>query len=348
MPRKIFVLLFMIMIIITTTLPGSSNSNHILLKAATINGADSAEAVGLAVFKELVEKRTKGYIKINIHTDGVLGNDEQLIKGMQRGTVDLVTCASFKYADYVPRFKVLELPFLFFSTEHLRTMLNGTLGQDLAESALSSRGDIVLGYITSCPVNIISVKAIPFLSQAKGLRFRSMLLPSHRQTWQSLGMAPVTLVYSELKIGMQVGMIDMAETDFIDCKKMKLYETAKFILPSEHYFPVSPLLLSKLAWYKIPQSYRAILQDCAKEAIDYGTDYFSQKNKETAKELTDKYWVKIADFNLAEKKTHRSRLAADQRKVFSGLGLDRVWAEINSTFEQYELEYEAKHKELKP
>lgn len=336
MPRKILVLCLMIMAILALSVPGFSENSTILLKAATVKSADSTEAVVLSTFKELVEKRTQGHIKIGIYTDGALGNDEQLIKGLQRGTVDLATCASFKYADYIPELMTLELPFLFFSTEHLRQTLNGTLGEVLAEQAIKTRGDTVLGYITSNPVNVISSKTIPNLSRSQSLRFRTMLLPTHRQTWERLGMLPVTLAYSELRIGLQVGLVELTEMSFGEFKQMRIYETAKFILQTEHYFPVSPLLLSKIALDKIPQSYRALLRDCAREAIDDGTDYMSLTNNEIARELTGKYWVRISEFSFADKKACRSKVADEQQKVFSGFGLEKVWTEINRTFDQYE------------
>ena len=347
MPRKILVLCLMLIALLALSLPGLSEKNTILLKAATVKPADSTEAIVLSTFKELVEKRTQGTIRIEVYTDGALGNDEQLIGGLHRGTVDLATCAAFKYGGYVPEFMTLELPFLFFSIDHLRQILNGTLGEVLAEQAQKSRGDTVLGYITGNPVNVISSKTIPDLSRSQSLRFRMMLLPTHRQIWERLGMLPVTLAYSELRIGLQVGLVDLAETSFSEFRQMRLYETAKYILQTEHYFPVSPLLLSNLAWDKIPQAYRALLRDCAQEAIDDGTVYMNLNNSEVARDLTGKYWVRVSEFSFADKKACRLKVAEEHQRVFSGFGLEKVWAEINSTFDLYEPLPEPEE-ELKP
>ncbi len=325
----------MIMIIISTALPGYSETNYILLKAATIAETGSPEAIGLAVFKELVEQRTDGYIKINIYTDGVLGNDEQLIKGLQKGTVDLAACAAFKYADYVEEFEVLELPFLFYSVDHWKAMINGVVGRSLAERAKDNRGDIVLGYITSGPVNIFSNKEIPFLTRVRGLYFRTMTVPSHREAWATIGMEPVALAYSEVKIGLQARMIDAAETNFINFQRMKFYESSKNILRTEHYIPTIPLLLSKMAWYKIPQSYQSILLDCAREASDYEVDYCLAKNKEIEREMVEKYWIKITDFEEAEKETISSRLGNYHKTIFTEFGLEKVWEEIKKSAAEY-------------
>lgn len=308
MRRKLTGFLLVLMVIVVSAVPGRAESIH--LTAATAHAADEVGAVVLARFQRLVQERTNGYLNVTLHFDGVLGSDEQLIEGLQRGTVDLITCTTFKYAEYVPEFAVLDLPFLFFSTQHVRTALEGALGQVLMEKATESRGDYVLGYITDGPVNIVSNRALNNLSLGRGLRVRTLLLPTHRHTWETLGIVPVTLAFSELKIGLQVGMVDAVETNFIDYKKMRVYDTARHILRSEHYHPLSILMLSKNAWHRIPPAYREAVRECALEAIEYGSNELIWQNQDTARELAEKYGVRITELSLAEKKTNHQKVVA--------------------------------------
>lgn len=337
MPRKVVGIYLLLIVMLISALPGRAESrNSLQLLAATAHPSNEVEAVVLAEFKRRVEERTKGYIRVQLSTDGLLGNDEQLIKGLQQGAVDLITCAPFKYADYVPEFSVLDLPFLFFSTDHLCATLDGQLGQILTAKAQESRGEHVLGYITDGPVNIVSNRALVYISQGKGLRFRTMLLPTHRQTWEKLGITPVTLAFSELKIGLQVGMVDAIETNYLDYKELRVYDTARFILQSEHYFPLSLLLLSKSAWHRIPASYRELVRQCAVDAIQYGSNELNQQNKEAARELTGKYGVKITELNLAEKKTNRQKLLTYQEEFFNTYGLVEAWQELSKSYVEHE------------
>lgn len=340
MRRKLASVVLLLMMLVVLAGSGRMESYNLPLTAATADTAEEVGAVVLVEFQRLVQERTNGYITVTLNTDGVFGGDRELIKGLQRGTVDLITCTAFKYAEYVPEFAVLDLPFLFFSTEHLRTVLTGTLGQVLMEKAWEKRGDYVLGYITDGPVNIASNRALASLSQGRGIRFRSLLLPSHRQTWEILGIIPVTLAFSEFKIGLQVGMIDAVETNYINYKKMRVYDTARFILQSEHYFPVQVLLLSKTAWQRIPLSYRDVVRECALEAIAYGSDELIWRNRETARELTEKYGVRITELSLAEKKTSRQRLVAFQEKTFADHGLKAIWPEVETSYQRYQAQAE--------
>lgn len=346
MLRRVVGCCLFIFVLFAPVKPGRAERNGLTLTAATANSSAEVEAVVLAQFKRLLEERSNGWFKVNLYDSGVLGSDEQLLKGLQRGTVDLITCPAFKYGDYVPEFAVLDLPFLFFSTEHLTTVLEGKLGKALSAKAQESRGDYLLGYITDGPVNIVSNKALANLSQSRDLRFRTMLLPAHRQTWETLGAIPVTLAFSELKIGLQVGIVDAVEINFLNYKQMRLFETARYVLQSEHYFPVSLLILSKAAWQRIPTAYHGLIQECALEAIRYGSNELIWQNKETAREMTEKYGVKITALNLTEKKTTKQRLTAYQEKTFSGYGLAEAWTELNTTYTEYEKKARAEQERL--
>lgn len=341
MRRKITGFLLLLMLFVVLAVPGRTENYSLQLTAATANAAGEVGAVVLTEFQRLVQERTKGYINVVICLDGVLGSDQELVKGLQRGTVDIITVSAFKYAEYVPEFTVLELPFLFFSTDHLKTVMAGTLGEVLKGRALEKRGDYVLGYITDGPVNIVSNRALTSLSQSRGLRFRTLLLPTHRRTWEIMGITPVTLAYSEFKIGLQVGMVDAVETNFIDYKKMRVYDTARFILQSEHYFPVQILMLSKRAWQRIPMAYREIVRECAREAVAYGSDELIWQNRETARELTEKYGVRITELTLPEKKTNYQKLVAFQEETFNAYGLKEIWPEVKATYLEYQTQLEA-------
>ena len=165
MRRKLASVVLLLMMSVVLAGSGRMESYNLPLTAATADTAEEVGAVVLVDFQRLVQERTNGYITVTLNTDGVFGGDRELIKGLQRGTVDLITCTAFKYAEYVPEFAVLDLPFLFFLH---RTFANGSdrnFGTGLDGKSLGKRGDYVLGYITDGPVNIASNRALASLSR---------------------------------------------------------------------------------------------------------------------------------------------------------------------------------------
>ena len=89
-----------------------------ILRVATAEVQESPVAEGLYRFKELVERRTNGRIKVQVYMGGVRGQEEELLEGLRRGTVDAVLVTSSKYKALVPETELLSLPVLFATEEH--------------------------------------------------------------------------------------------------------------------------------------------------------------------------------------------------------------------------------------
>lgn len=328
--RSIFLLC--IGFFIVSTISGYTETKTQVLRVATVTGADSSEAKGLFHFKKLVEERTQGLIKVDIYTDGVLGNEESLVEGIQMGTVDGVVIASFKYSLFVPEMEILNLPFLFSGEDHWRETLYGPVGKKLGEFAYQRRGDTVLGYMTEGARNIFSRKELLGLPGLKGLKIRVMPTPLEVMIWRALGAEPRAVAQYDLNAALQTGLIDAAEDNFVTIKKMKFYEPPnKYILRTEHRIPTTLFILGKLAYERLPEDLKAVVVACGREAA-LGQVYESfAANRETEAELVNKYWVKVIDLTPEERRVWVEKVAPLQEKIVSELGLDKIRQEIRES-----------------
>jgi len=83
-------------------------------------------------FKEDLEKRNKKVV-VNIFPARQLGNERDLVEGLQLGSVDISTITSALTAGFVPGFKVFSLPFLFKDADHLFRVMDSDIGNKLAK-----------------------------------------------------------------------------------------------------------------------------------------------------------------------------------------------------------------------
>lgn len=88
-------------------------------------------------------------------------------------------------------------------------------------------------------------------------------------------------------------------------------------------------------------AYREIVRECAREAVAYGSDELIWQNRETARELTEKYGVRITELTLPEKKTNYQKLVAFQEETFNAYGLKEIWPEVKATYLEYQTQLEA-------
>lgn len=75
-------------------------------------------------FKEEVEKRTDGAVKMSIHHSGSLADDETTIDDMRLGRIDLVIGGTQNATYFIPRLQIFGLAYLFDSMDHFEKAID--------------------------------------------------------------------------------------------------------------------------------------------------------------------------------------------------------------------------------
>ena len=57
---------------------------------------------GLIILKEVVKEGTRSAVKVELHSDAFLGDEEQMGEGVQMGTVEVMMFAQVKYVNCAP------------------------------------------------------------------------------------------------------------------------------------------------------------------------------------------------------------------------------------------------------
>ena len=82
-------------------------------------------------FKQEVEKRSDGNIKVNIFPHGQLGNDGQMIDGVRSGIIDIEMSGLNNFSGMLPESAAFTLPFMFPSRDTAYKVLDGEVGQSV-------------------------------------------------------------------------------------------------------------------------------------------------------------------------------------------------------------------------
>ena len=73
-----------------------------------------------------MEERSNGEIKVEIYPDNQLGNERDVIEGMQLGTVEMAMTSVVPFSSVVPSVNIFCLPFLWRDKEHMYSVLDLT------------------------------------------------------------------------------------------------------------------------------------------------------------------------------------------------------------------------------
>ncbi|MBW1700119.1 MAG: TRAP transporter substrate-binding protein [Deltaproteobacteria bacterium] len=244
--------------------------------------------IAMKQFAKIVEERSNGRIKFEVYVGGALGNDRDLIEGLQLGTVQLHMASNSPLAVFVPELNIFELPFLFKDNDHFDAVLGSKLALRYAP-ALEKRGFHLLGYWSFGTRHIMTIKnPIHSMADLKGLKIRLMENPVHLDAFKTFGASPLPMAYSELYTALETGVIDGAEAANSNYWGHKFYEVAPNWAQVGWLRLVAPLIMSKAFYDKLPSDLQKIVTDSAQEISGYQRDLYAKRDDELLGQLKAK------------------------------------------------------------
>lgn len=221
-------------------------------------------------FKEIVEKGTNGRVLINIFPQRQLGNDREILEGIQSGLIDAAASTMGPVAAFEASVDLLELPFLFRGTAHLDEVLDNEIGRSILDT-LETANFKGLAFFDDGINNITNSKhAINSASDFKGLQMRTIEAPVRIATSKALGSNPIPIAYSELYTALQTGVVDGQSNPNWVISARSLWEVQKYISVTQHIWGGAILLVNNKKFNKLTQDDQKVVMDAGLAACRYG------------------------------------------------------------------------------
>jgi len=224
---------------------------------------------GVEMFAEAVAEKTGGKVEVEVIGDRQLGDDKQLLEGAQLGTIDgaLVSAPIFPLAAGAAAFDALQLPFVVTSYDDMSAALSGPVGQKLLDS-LDAKGMKGLSFYEAGQRHFLSrEKPVKSIGDFDGLKTRIVPIPLHKATWEAVGTNPVGMPYGEVYSGLETGVIDAVEINLSSIESENLFQNAKEVTLTGHYFWPGVLVMNKAKFDALPDDIQQALIDAGHETI---------------------------------------------------------------------------------
>lgn len=285
-----------------------------VLKTAHSHNPDEPQVRAARWFKDVVEAKSSARIKVEIYPNNQLGNQRDVIEGIQLGTIQLSNVSSVM-AGFVKEVNIFELPFLFRDREHLYKVLDSGVGESL-RPAFEHKGFHLLGYFYAGARHIMTVaKPIESISDLRGLKIRTMENPLHLDAFKAFGANPLPMAYGELYSSLEQHVIDGAEAANTNYYAKKFFEPAPYWSQVGWIHLVEYVIMSRYFYEKLPPDLQAVIDSAAKEMIERERQWYYEAEQEALARLIEA-GVKLSS------PTRRPFLDASQ-KVYLGWA-DRV------------------------
>jgi tripartite ATP-independent transporter DctP family solute receptor len=227
---------------------------------------ESPQYKGLQKFKELVEARSDGRLKVDLFGNSQLGDDAKMMTSLRAGTLEMTQPSTAPIAGLDKQWMVFDLPFLFPDEEVADKVLDGPFGQKFLDS-LSAHGIIGLAFWENGFRELTnSVREVRTPADLKGLKIRTMENPVHLAAFRALGANPTPMPFGELFSALQQKTIDGQENPSPTIFLQKFYEVQKFTTLSNHFYSPFVFMYSKRLWDRLDKQDQDIIRAAAQEA----------------------------------------------------------------------------------
>ncbi|SKA51545.1 DctP family TRAP transporter solute-binding subunit [Enterovibrio nigricans] len=222
------------------------------------------------VFKNIVETATNGEIKVQVFPSNQLGSAKEHIQMVRDGQLQGTLAPVGPLAGYYPRIGVLDVPFAFSSNAATYEVFDGKFGQTLAKDIESELKDVkVLGFPDTGGFFSVtnSKRPLESLADFKGLRIRTMTLPTHQKIIQSLGAEAYPLAWGEVYSSLQTGVIDGQMNPIPTVSFAKFNEVQGYLTLTNHLFAPYTFMINKEFYDGLTPEQQAIVSDAVEIAL---------------------------------------------------------------------------------
>jgi TRAP-type transport system periplasmic protein len=219
-------------------------------------------------FAKRIAEKTGGRVKVEVYGNMQLGQERDMVEGLQLGTVDLTMVSTGPLSGFAPGMTVVDLPFLFSSEQHAYKVLDGDIGQGLLKQ-LEPKGIIGLAFLENGFRHITSNKKILTPADLKGVKLRTMENKVHMASFKEMGAAPVPMVWGEVYTSLGQKVIDGQENPIHIIYANALWEVQKYVILTGHFYTPYIFAGSKKALDKLPPDLQQIIKDTAKEMAPF-------------------------------------------------------------------------------
>ena len=268
---------------------GAGAKDAIVLKAGFSTSAADPRVVATQLFKEEVESATDGRITVEIHPDGELGADSELIEGVINSKVDITASSAGNFATYAPNVGISAFPFLFDDFDEAWDFVDSEI-ETQAEEELVDYNIKVLGHYDNgfrCVTTSEKIGPVDEVSDMEGLVIRTPENQIVMQTMLLLGAQPKVLDFTKLYDALKNGEFDAQENPIPVIYNNKLYEVQSNLAITNHSYDVMLFVIADDVWDSLSDEDQQILSQAAAKA--------QAKDRELIRSQTEEYIGKLEE-----------------------------------------------------
>jgi len=214
------------------------------LRIGYLLSIDSQLGAGATAMADELARRTGGRFQIKQFPDASLGGEVEMLKAVQRGTVDLAFITGAPLPNILPEAGIFNIPFLFNSPDHARAVLDGPIGDEYRQR-FAAKDLVALAWGENGLRHITNAKhPVTDPDSLKGLKLRLPQSDVMLVGFRALGANVAPLPFPQLYDALRMGTFDGQENPIATIMAAKFFQVQKHLTLSGHVYDPALLVMS--------------------------------------------------------------------------------------------------------
>lgn len=244
-----------------------------------VDGYPTVEAVRW--MGEMLARETDGRLDVRVYHSGQLGRETDTVNLARFGVLDITRVNMAALNNAFPSTRILSLPYVFDSVDHMRRSLDGGIGREIL-GHFEARGLVGLAFYDSgarCFYNVRHPVAEP--ADLHGLKVRVPPSDIFIALVRALGANPTPLSYGEVYSSLQTHLIDGAENNWRTFHSSRQFEVARHWAQSEHSYSPEALLMSRRRFDGFSSDDQELIRAAATQSVPYMRELWDRAEAES-------------------------------------------------------------------
>ena len=311
--------------------PWSWGEAPIVVKFSHVVTNDTPKGKGALRFKELVEARSNGRVKVEVHPNSQLYKDKEEMEALQMGAVQILAPSMAKFGPLgAKEFELFDLPFIFDNVKELHKVMDGPIGAGLMKG-LESRGIVGLAFWDNGFKQMSANRPLRRVEDFKGLKMRIQSSKVLDAQMRAVGANPQILAFSEVYQALQTGVVDGSENTASNMYTQKHHEVQKFVTASDHGYIGYAVITNKKFWEGLPADLRGIMEQAMREATEYTNAHAEADNEEALAKIAASGKTQIIRLTPQERAEWKRVMTRAHRQMEERIGKDLIQAVYKET-----------------
>ncbi len=282
---------------------------------------ESVKGLTAEKFKELVESKTEGKVKVEVYPNGELYGGTQAISAVQDGSAEMSIVATGDFTNLAPELDVMGLPFVVEELEDvIEVTAPGTpIGRLLRDNETLAENNIQVLSVYGSGIKQISTNVEPrTLEDMSKQRIRVQQSPVEKANFEAWGANPVPIDdFGEVYSSLEQGVIDGQTNPYSTIVSESIYEVQDYILELNGGYTAYLAFIGKDFLNSMPEDLQTAVQEAADETQEYAVEVQAEEAEKAKKTILEEGDTEIIEIDGPERQAFKEAVIPDMYRQFT-------------------------------